>query len=146
MRLRIGILFGILLVVAGLLWGPEIGTKHYEMVAPLGTVIVTADRPSRDQFFEKLKEFAGENGFTCQIEAAPPPDDNSFVIQMYRRDMMIIGANELDDLPEFHLGYFENDQFFQFQPLPQARVDAMMVALRESLLKVKGVTSEIQRP
>jgi hypothetical protein len=70
---------------------------------------------------------------------------SSFAIQMYRRDMMIIGANRLDDLPEFHLGFFESDQFFQFQPLPQARVDAMMAGLRESLLTVKGVTSEIRR-
>jgi len=134
----------ILLIVAGFLLGAgDAGAVDYTTVAPLGMVIVTVDRPSREQFFEKLKEFAGENEFTCGIDVVPP-DKESFIIQMYRRDMMIMGTNWPDDLAEFHLGFYKNDHVSHLEPLPQAKVDAVMAALQESLRHLKGVTSEIR--
>ena len=143
----------ILVILAGLLSAAsEVGAVGSTLKSPLwisqspvGMVVVTVNGDGRNQFFEKLKEFAKENQFTSEIEGAPP-DDESFIIQMYRRDMMIIGANWPDDMTEFDLGFYRNNSPYNSDPLPQAKVDAMMAALRESLRQINGVTAEIRQP
>jgi hypothetical protein len=58
--------------------------------------------------------------------------------------MRISGGNTPDDKSKIDLVFYKNNFFFSGPP-PQAKVDAMMAALRDSLRQVKGVTSEIRR-
>jgi len=59
--------------------------------------------------------------------------------------MRIIGGNTPDDRSKIDLAFYKNGFFFISEPLPQAKVDAVMAALQESLRQVKGVTSEIRQ-
>jgi len=147
MRLSAGIisLYVGILAVAGLVWMVLLfGAMGSTSKLPLGGVVATVSRDSRDQFLEDLKKFASENGFICTAEVIPP-DNEDVAIEMHRSDMRIIGGNTPDDKAKINLAFYKNGFFFISEPLPQAKVDAVMVALRESLRQVKGVTSEIQR-
>ena len=140
----IGLYVGILLV-GGLVWAVLLLGEGSTSKMPLGVVVATVSRDSRGQFLENVKKFAKENGFTCTADVIPP-DAEAVVIEMHRSNMMIAGVNTPDDRSKIDLGFYKNDYFFFSEPLPQAKVDAMMAALQNSLRQVKGVTSEIRPP
>ena len=147
MRLSAGIisLYVGILAVAGLVWMVLLfGAMGSTSKLPLGVVVATVSRDSRDHFLEDLRKFAHENGFVCTAEVIPP-DNEDVVIEMHRSDMRISCGNTPDDKSKIDLAFYKNDFFFFSGPLPQAKVDAMMAALRESLRQVKGVTSEIRQ-
>ena len=148
MRLSVGIitLYVGILAVAGLVWMVLLfGAMGNTGKLPLGVVVATVSRDSRDHFLENLKKFANENGFTCTAEVIPP-DNHDVIIEMHRSDMRISGGNTRDDKSKVDLAFYKSDFFLISEPLPQAKVDAMMAALQNSLRQVKGVTSEIRPP
>jgi len=59
---------------------------------PIEVVVVTVPAASRNAYFDAIRRFADTFGFAQRI-GVTNPDGPNFVIQLYREDFKIIGAN-----------------------------------------------------
>jgi hypothetical protein len=101
---------------------------------PLRTVLITLPKGTQSQFFEQLKKFASKHAFAIRI-ARTRPDVPHYLIQMWREDIKIVGANPFHGVG-FSVSFFQNDD----HQIDAKRLDRMVADLKKTLGSVHGVT------
>jgi hypothetical protein len=87
-----------------------------------------------DKFYSQLRKFADLNAFAVRI-APTTPDGRNVLVQMWREDIKIIGANPHNP-NHFEFAFYDNDSI---SPSGEA-FDALVTSLFQVLREIKGVT------
>lgn len=123
----------VLLIGLAAVQGPATAAKS-DSELPVRTVTITVDNGTRDQFFDQLKKFA--DTYALAIRIAPTrPDVPHFLVQMWREDMKVVGANPFDD-SEFDISFYKNGD----HPIEPAVLNQVVVGLKQAVEKIPGAT------
>ena len=86
-------------------WADDVQDKQ-QGTRPVRSVIIAFDLKDRDTILEFINNFADEFAFAIRI-APTSPNWRSFGIDMWRRDVRIVGVNPLDTT-ELHIYFYLN--------------------------------------
>jgi|SRR5688572_29156549 len=81
--------------------------------APVRKVWITLEQNQHDQLFEQLRNFAGKHAFAIRISQTDSSGED-FLIQMWREDIRIIGADSRDP-GLFEIGLYNT---YEERPVP----------------------------
>jgi len=100
LAISIGILLGALQLLKT--WKARFGTLD-----PQKTLVVSIDLGQREKLFEQLTKFADAHDFKIHIGPTTSAED-TFNINMSRKDVMVI-ANNVLDIREFDIHFYDKD-------------------------------------
>src|SRR6185503_12029559 len=131
--LRLGIAIGLIAMVvcAIALQGAAIAADS-DSQSPLRSISITVPDGARDQVFAQFHNYADEYGWAIRI-APTRPDDENFVVAMYREDLKILGTNAIRS-NTFRLGFFPNST----HPMPTELLAVLADGLKAAVGRVQG--------
>jgi hypothetical protein len=101
---------------------------------PIRKLVVSFEQEQLDSFFEQIREFSQQNAFAIRI-APTSPTGKDFIIELWREDFKILGANPFD------IGTFKFGIYNIFgREIDEEYVDEIVNELRVYSLKVKNAT------
>lgn len=130
-------------VVIGLTFGWERAmATDSDSQLPRETIIaVVENNDARDRLFDRLKEFSDRQAFAIRI-APSDPIGESFLIQMWREDIKVIGVNTIEPT-SFDLGFF--DTCPASVPLRTDLFDLLVNDFKNFMSDVPGVTLQAKK-
>ncbi|TKB18692.1 MAG: hypothetical protein E5V75_08965 [Mesorhizobium sp.] len=115
-------------VVEGYAMAPRLGSAQ----KPIRSVVITVPDGSREQFFDGLRRFAENHGFTIRI--APTTPDAYFGVDMSREDVEVHGASVWSP-EEFDISFYQNGD----RPVASGSVEKLVGDLKQTVEQVPGV-------
>jgi len=119
--------------------GGGCGTAYSESQSAVRVVHFTVKTDARDRFFNQLRNFSDENDFAIRI-APVRPDNQHFLIQLWRDDIKGIGVNS-GDPEKFGIAFFHNSQ--RISAIAFA-IHRLAGSLTSSLTSVNGVAASTE--
>ena len=123
----------IALSILALVGGAVVADAYGE--TPLHMVTANVKRPALRGVLERLREFGDAHGFAVRIDQSSP-DPNDLLLQMWRTDMKIIGADASDSgAPDvkYLISIFQNCN----DDVPKPAFDDVATDLQEALSATK---------
>jgi hypothetical protein len=102
---------------------------------PIRSITITVREDSRDRFFDQLRKFADAHAFAIRI-APTTPDTKHFLLQMWREDIKVVGANPFDPPEAFAISFYKNGK----HPVEPAAVNLVITDLKGAVSQMPGVT------
>ena len=107
--------------------------------APVRKVDITLAQNQHDQLFEQFRNFAGTHAFAIRISQTDPTGEN-FLVQMWRENIRIIGADSRDP-GLFEIGLYNT---YEERPVPSRVFDELIVDLRELIMEIPNTTFTVK--
>jgi hypothetical protein len=118
------------------------GTVGFDAIAarsdgqmPIRSLSITIGYGATDRFFDQVRKFADAHAFAVRI-APTTPDGKHFLVQMWREDIKVIGANPFDPPETFEISFYKNGE----QPVEPAAINLMIRDLENGLKPIAGIT------
>jgi hypothetical protein len=127
-----------LLAIVSLGCGRAIAAKSGSQ-NPVRVVHFTVKPDARDRFFDQLRKFADENAFAIRI-APVRPDNQHFLIQLWREDIKGIGVNS-GDPEKYVVAFFYNSER---EAAVASAINRLADNLTSSVTSVTGVAAAIE--
>jgi hypothetical protein len=104
---------------------------------PLRGIEVRIQQDGREALFDELGLFADRFAFAMRIGRVRP-DKPSFLIQMWREDVKLIGTNASENI--YKIFFYENGD----SPIPGGVLDYMADDLQKALENLDGASVELK--
>ena len=106
--------------------------EEYSSQKPRRSVDITINESQQEELFLKLRKFADKQAYAILI-APTALGPEGFIIQMWREDIKMIGANSYDP-GKFQIGFYDTDRLY---PATESELD-------DSVKELISILGEIQ--
>jgi hypothetical protein len=108
---------------------------------PKKTLVVRIDLSQQEKFFEQLTRFADADTFDIHIGPTTPSDD-TFNINMSRKDVELIANNSAVDIRNFDIAFYDKDPT---NPVSEKIIDDLLNDLKRYISEIPNAIVTEQR-